>query len=165
MKMRWLGVVLAAGAVVAVGQDAAFSTTPGAFHSDAELRAIGAKLLEKAAKGSGSATETMEHYPGHFLGLTARTKSGGGEMHARWSDVFTAVDGEAIVLVGGTLEDRKDVEGGESRGTRVIGGTPYTLHKGDVLHISPGVAHQTTVPAGKTFIYFVVKAEVPNYGK
>ena len=165
MKMRWVAIAMVAGAMVAGAQDAGFSTAPGALHTEAEMREQGKALLEKAAKGSGSATLPMEKYAGHFLGLTARTKSGGGEMHARWSDVFVAVEGEATVLVGGTIEDRKDNADGESRGTRVVGGTAYVMHKGDVLHIAPGVAHQTTVAPGKTFIYFVVKAEVPNWGK
>jgi hypothetical protein len=156
-------------AVLAVGslgmaQETVMTRNDSDFHSSAWLHEQGDKLLAEARAGSGSATLQLEKYPGHYTSLTARTKSGGGEMHGMWSDVFVALDGEANVITGGSLVGRKDGPGGESRGTSVEGGTDHVMHKGDVIHISPGVAHQTMVPAGKTFVYFVVKAEAQKSG-
>ncbi len=141
-----------------VAQDSRFSTNGADYHSASSMQREGAKLLTQAKAGSGSATLSMEKYPGHFMNLTVRTKSGGGELHANWSDIFVALDGEATVITGGTLVDRQNGAGGESRGTKVEGGSAYVMKKGDVIHISAGVPHQTMVAPGKAFTYFVVKA-------
>jgi uncharacterized RmlC-like cupin family protein len=36
------------------------------------------------------------------------------------------------------------------------------IRKGDVMHISPGVPHQTMVAPGKTFTYYVIKVAEPQ---
>ena len=129
----------------------------------AELATQSAALLQQAqASPSGLSSVTLKKYPGHFTMLTVRTKSGGAEQHDHWNDIFIALDGEATVVVGGTIENKKESTPGEPRGTRVVGGTEHVMHKGDIVHISPGVPHQTLVPAGKTFTYYVIKAAEPG---
>jgi hypothetical protein len=140
-----------------IAQQPGTTSNEADYHSSASLEEQASKLAEQARMGSGVATLPLEKYGNSNTSLTVRTKSGGGEMHGAWADLFVALDGEANVITGGTLVDRKDLPAGESRGSGVEGGTVHTMHKGDVLHISPGVAHQTKVPEGKTFTYFVVK--------
>ena len=94
--------------------------------------------------------------------LTARTKPGGAELHKDFSDFFIVLDGEATVITGGTVENAKETSPGEIRGTRVGGGTAQPMRKGDVVHIAPGVPHQTVVPAGKYFLYYVIKVQAPD---
>ncbi len=120
-------------------------------------------MLAEAQKSPGGiSTVTLEKYPGHFTMLTVRTRSGGAEMHANWSDIFVVLDGDATEMTGGTIVDRKDGSDGETRGTKVDGGTPTPMHKGDVIHILPNVPHQILLAPGKTFTYFVVKVETPK---
>jgi mannose-6-phosphate isomerase-like protein (cupin superfamily) len=121
------------------------------------------KALVAKAKASpdGIAIERFESYPGHFSELIVRAKSGGGEVHAIDNDYFIVEEGQADVLVGGAIVDPKEVSPGETRGTKVEGGTSHHIGKGDLLHISPGVPHQTVVPAGKVFVYLVVKVAKP----
>lgn len=119
----------------------------------------GALLLQAQRSSAGIATATLEKYPHHLTMLTVRVKSGGAEMHEKYADLFVALDGEAEVLTGGTIVDPKRSAGGEVRGAKVQGGASYKLHKGDILHIPENVPHQTTVPEGKTFTYYVVKIE------
>jgi hypothetical protein len=120
-------------------------------------------LLEKAkTTADGTASMVMHRYPGNYLNLMVRVRTGIGEMHANWSDVLVAIDGEADVITGGTLVDRKDSAGGESRGTRSEGGTHHLMHKGDVIHIMPGVAHWTVLEPGKNFVFWAVKIEAPQ---
>ena len=160
MLMRKNGWWVAGGLMVA---SAGLAHDGVAYHSAASLKDAEAKLLEQArTSANGIASLAMEKYPGHFMNLVARTKSGGGEIHARWSDVFVVLDGEATVIVGGTVVDPKDGVGGEVRGAKLEGGTSYLLKKGDVLHILAGTPHQTVVAPGHTFTYFVVKAEAPK---
>lgn len=133
------------------------------YRSADQIAAQAKTLLADAQKSpAGLTSVTLEKYPGHMTMLTVRTKSGGAELHRRNNDIFVALDGEADVVTGGTIVDRKDSSPDEVRGTRVEGGTSHVMHKGDVLHISPNVPHQTVVPAGKTFTYYVVKVEEPK---
>jgi len=153
--------LIALGSVSALGQAA--SSAPADLHTSAQIHEQGEKLLAEAQKATGKDKSVkLDTYAGHFTMLATRAGSGGAELHERYSDFFIAQDGEATVLVGGTIVDRKDTGNGEIRGTRVEGGTPYVLHKGDVLHIAPNVPHQTTVAPGKTFVYFVIKVEEPK---
>ncbi|WP_263385382.1 cupin domain-containing protein [Granulicella arctica] len=123
-----------------------------------------AKILMNQAKNSpsGTAGVALETYPGHLTMLTVRVKSGGAEIHAGFNDIFIVEDGQADVLTGGTVVDPKQVSLGETRGSRVEGGTSHVIRKGDVIHISANVPHQTTVAPGETFTYYVIKVAVPQ---
>jgi quercetin dioxygenase-like cupin family protein len=44
----------------------------------------------------------------------------------------------------------------------IEGGERHVMRKGDVVHISPDVPHQTLVASGKTFTYYVIKVEAPK---
>jgi mannose-6-phosphate isomerase-like protein (cupin superfamily) len=116
-------------------------------------------LLEKAKNGaSGSASVTVKTYPEHFVNLSARVKSGGGEFHTHYNDVFVVLSGEATEITGGTIPDMKlNADTGEGSGATIVGGTPHKLTAGDVLHISPATPHQTIMEPGKTFTAIVVK--------
>ncbi len=130
----------------------------------AEIEAQAAKLSGSAKTiPSGNAGVTLEKYPGHFTMLTVRAKSGGAEMHEYYNDIFVVIDGEATEMTGGTIVDaKKDEKTGETRGTRVEGATPTPMRKGDIIHISPNVPHQTMVEPGQTFTYYVIKVAVPG---
>lgn len=116
-------------------------------------------LQEQAAKGDGSASETLEKYPHHYTMLAFREKSGGGELHQNFADIFVILDGHATVVTGGKIVDEKSVGPGEIRGKSVEGGARLDVSAGDVVHIPAGTPHQTLVPEGKTVTYFVIKAE------
>ena len=121
-----------------------------------------AMLADAQKSPAGIASVTLEKYPGHFTMLTVRTKSGGAEMHAGWNDIFLVLDGEATEYTGGTIVDAKENSPGETRGSKVEGGTPTPMRKGDVIHISPNVPHQTVLEPGKTFTYYVIKVQAPK---
>ncbi len=115
-------------------------------------------LLAAAEKNpAGIATATLEQFPGHLVMLAVRTKNGRAEMHARDNDIIFVIDGEATILTGGTIVDPKEIAPQETRGTKLEGAVPTNLKKGDVMHISPGVPHQTIVGPDKAFTYYVVK--------
>jgi hypothetical protein len=121
-------------------------------------------LLEKAKTTSdGTASIVMHRYPGNYLNLMVRVRTGIGEMHANWSDILVCIDGEADVITGGTLVDRKDQAGGESHGSRTEGGTHHPMRKGDIIHIMPGVPHWTVLEPGKNFIFWAAKIEAPGW--
>jgi mannose-6-phosphate isomerase-like protein (cupin superfamily) len=116
-------------------------------------------LQELAAKGEGSASETLEKYPHHYTMLAFRQKSGGGELHQNFADIFFILDGNATVVTGGSVVDQKESGPGEIRGASVQGGNRQEVKAGDVVHIPAGMPHQTLVAEGQTVTYFVVKVE------
>lgn len=127
----------------------------------AELAERGKALLDKARQGSGSAGITLSRYPGHYTMLTARTASGGAELHKHFADFLFVIDGEGTELTGGTIVDPKEGANGEVRGKRLEGATPHILHKGDVIHIPAGTPHQSIEAPGQMITIFVVKVEQP----
>ncbi len=145
-------------------QDAAkpaITTTPEVLNF-AELAERGKALLEKARAGSGSAGITLAQYRGHYTMLTARTGSGGGELHAHYSDFLIVLDGEGTEMTGGTMVDPKEGANGETRGKTLEGATPHQLHKGDVIHIPAGTPHQAIEAPGQSIIIYVIKVEEPG---
>jgi hypothetical protein len=170
--MRQQGIRVAALALTMLGmnlraQDAAPSAAASPAVADEVTTEFMAQhipaLLEKAKTTSdGTASMVMHRYPGNYLNLMVRVRTGIGEMHANWSDILVVIDGEADIVTGGTLVDRKDSAGGESRGSRIEGGTHHPMHKGDFIHIMPGVAHWTVLEPGKNFVFWAVKIETPQ---
>jgi hypothetical protein len=124
------------------------------------------KLLERAkhlqqlaAQGDGSASETLDKYPHHYTMLAFRAKSGDGELHRDFADLFYILDGRSALITGGEVVEPKTTAQGEIRGASVKGGSSQELKAGDVVHIHAGVAHQMVVAEGETVTYLVVKIQ------
>lgn len=127
------------------------------------LAAEAKKQMETArTSASGAASTKLETYPSSYTMLAVRVKSGGAEIHANWDDYLFVLDGSGTVMTGGTVVDAKAGDDGETRGTRVEGGAPTLMHKGDVIHISAKVPHQVVLAPGETVTYYVVKVAVPK---
>jgi len=156
-------IVLLVAGVLAVG-GAMAQEGPGVNRRSAEAMAAQAKTMMETARTSatGVVGVTLEKYPGSYTMLTVRAKSGGAEVHANWDDYFFVIDGAGTVMTGGTAVDAKVGEDGETRGTRVEGGTPTPMRKGDVIHISAKVPHQVVLAPGETVSYYVIKVAVPK---
>ena len=151
------GFIPAAALLFAMGANA--QTMKSDHWSSAQLLERAKHLRELAAKGEGSASETLEKYPHHYTMLAFRTRNGGGEVHQNFADTFYIVDGHASVLTGGELVDTKTSAPGEIRGASVKGGSTQELQPGDVVHIPAGMPHQMLVADGESVTYFVVKIE------
>jgi mannose-6-phosphate isomerase-like protein (cupin superfamily) len=149
---------LAPGTMSGLGQQ-----RTAAGHSDHWSPAI---LLERAAylrklarHGDGAASETLKEYPQHSTMLAFRSRSGGGELHRSFADLFYILDGHATLMVGGELLSPETTAPGEIRGAGVKGGTSQELRAGDVVHIPACKAHQMLVSEGESVTYFVVKIQ------
>lgn len=163
--MRQVAVAGTAAAMLIMGCVAqAGAQTNGIDRVSAEQLQTKAKaLLAEAGKSpEGMAVAILQKASGHFGELVARVKTGGAEMHNDWDDVFIILDGEATEIIGGTIVDPKDTGAGETRGTKVDGGTPTPMHKGDIIQIAARTPHQLIVPPGKSFAYYVVKVQQPK---
>lgn len=155
MKMLAAVGVLMLGSAMGMAQ-----AKPGEVNTAAEQQALIKTLVEKAKDSkSGSASETIAKYDKHYTMMSVRVKNGGAELHEHWADMFIVLEGEGIMITGGTIPDKKATPGkeGEYTGTSIEGGTKTVLHKGDVFQIPANTPHQGTVEPGKQFIYYVVK--------
>jgi mannose-6-phosphate isomerase-like protein (cupin superfamily) len=167
--MKGIWVVLAGMALSGAGvaqnpaspNDPPLQTMPDVVNMSA-LAEQGKALLDKAKAGTGSAGITLANYNGHYTMLTARTKSGGAEMHGKFADFLIVVDGEGTELTGGTIVDRREKPNGEVGGTRLEGATAHALHKGDVIHIPAGTPHQAIEAPGQSITIYVIKVEAPG---
>ena len=118
-----------------------------------------AKHLKELAVEKGSASETLEKYPHHYTMLAFRNRSGGGEVHQNFADVFFILDGRATLVTGGEVVDPKSTGPGETLGASVKGGSQQDLKAGDVVHIPASMPHQMVLGEGDTVTYFVIKVE------
>lgn len=178
MTIRWAGAAFMAASLIALGAHAQNGVTQSAPRDSAAQTAategVGdeftsdfmashvPELLERAkTTPDGTAGMVMKRYPGNYMNLMVRVRTGIGELHANWSDILVCIDGEADVITGGTLVDRKDQAGGEARGSRSEGGTHHMMRKGDVIHILPNTPHWTVLEPGKNFVFWAVKIQSP----
>jgi mannose-6-phosphate isomerase-like protein (cupin superfamily) len=118
-----------------------------------------AKHLKELAAGKGSASETLEQYQHHYTMLAFRNRSGEGEVHQNYADVFYILDGRATLVTGGEVLEPKPTGPGETRGASVKGGSRQELKAGDVVHIPASMPHQMVLGEGETITYFVIKVE------
>jgi hypothetical protein len=179
MTFRWAGAAFVVAGLIALGLHAQ-NGVPQAASRDSASQASATEgvgdqftadfmaqhvpeLLERAkTTPDGTASIVMKRYPGNYMNLMVRVRTGIGELHANWSDVLVCIDGEADVITGGTLVDRKDQADGESRGSRSEGGTHHLMRKGDVIHILPNTPHWTVLEPGKNFVFWAVKIQAPQ---
>ena len=120
-------------------------------------------LVTKAAAGSGSASETLQKYGVDYTMLAFRSKSGGGEVHEKFADIFIVMEGKATLLSGGELENPATSSPGELYGTSVLHPVQTTmLEKGDIVHIPANTPHQMLLPKDGSITYFVVKVKEKN---
>jgi mannose-6-phosphate isomerase-like protein (cupin superfamily) len=163
--MRCGVVLLVAGVFVGMGTRGAMAQeNSGVSRNSAEAMAAQAKRQMETARTSatGAASATLEKYPGSYTMLAVRVKSGGAEVHANWDDYLFVIDGSGTVMTGGTAVDAKAGDDGETRGTRVEGGVPTEMHKGDVIHIPAKLPHQVVLAPGETVTYYVIKVAAPK---
>jgi mannose-6-phosphate isomerase-like protein (cupin superfamily) len=86
-----------------------------------------------------------------------KDKSGSpGEVHDASDDVYYVTEGSAELVLGGTLEAAKEVEPGEWRAPRIVGGQKIEIKKGDLIVVPRGTPHQRST-AGKDFTMILIK--------
>jgi len=78
------------------------------------------------------------------------------ELHDGSDDYYYVLDGTAILMLGGTLDDPKEISPGEWRSKTATGGQKITIKTGDLIFVPRGTPHQRTV-TGKGFSMILVK--------
>jgi mannose-6-phosphate isomerase-like protein (cupin superfamily) len=78
------------------------------------------------------------------------------ELHDASDDVYYVLEGAAVLTLGGKLEAPHEVQPGEWRSPRIIGGQVFEVKKGDLIIVPRGTPHQRTTP-GKDFTMILIK--------
>ena len=76
------------------------------------------------------------------------------ELHDASDDVYYVLEGKATLTLGGTLDAPREVEPGEWRSGRIIGGQTFEIAKGDLIVVPRGTPHQRV---GKDFSMILIK--------
>ena len=126
-----------------------------------KLKGYPAALTAKAAAGKkgAAASEQLLNRGNHTFMVIRRDQSGEPEVHANWTDVFIAQDGEGTLTYGGKVEGGRETQPGETRGGKIVGGSSQKVVAGDMAVIPAGMPHLTSVENGKSFTYMVIKVE------
>jgi mannose-6-phosphate isomerase-like protein (cupin superfamily) len=135
-----------------------------------------AVLLAAAAASLGGGVPAAVHYIGHdkvsatmakggpivsdpgLIVLANRRESGPAEYHDHTNHVFI-IEGEATIVIGGTMVDAKRTAPDQMRATAIDGGETYHLSKGDVITIPAKTPHWFKEVPSKTIAYYAVNIE------
>ena len=78
------------------------------------------------------------------------------ELHDASDDVYYVLDGTATLTLGGSLDSPKEVEPGEWRGPKIIGGQKVQIAKGDLIVVPRGTPHHRST-ANQDFTMILIK--------
>lgn len=81
------------------------------------------------------------------------------EMHERTNHLFIVVEGEATLVVGGTLVNAKQTSAGQWHASSIKGGQTYHLTKGDVIAIPAKTPHWWKEIPTQTIAYYAINME------
>ena len=84
------------------------------------------------------------------------TTAANAEVHDASDDVYYVLEGTATLTLGGTLDSPKEVEPGEWRGSKIIGGQKVEIAKGDVVIVPRGTPHHRST-ANQDFTMLLIK--------
>jgi mannose-6-phosphate isomerase-like protein (cupin superfamily) len=130
------------------------------YYSASDLQAKAKTMAEKTPGITPIAVVTpMAKYGNDYTLLIYRNADGLAELHEHESDLYLVVEGEATLVSGGSMLDRKVKSAGEFTGSGILNGQSQLLKKGDVVHIAPNIPHQLKVQTGQSFSYFVQKVK------
>ena len=111
------------------------------------------KVTEVMSKGGSIVSD-----PGLVV-LANRRKAGEVEYHEHTNHVFIMVEGEATLVVGGTMVNAKQTAPGQMRAPSAEGGTTYHMTKGDVVTIPAKTPHWFKEVPTKTVAYYAINIE------
>ena len=79
------------------------------------------------------------------------------ELHDASDDVYYVLEGSAQLTLGGKLDNPKEQSVGEWRSDKIVGGTTFTIKKGDLIIVPRGTPHHRINTKGKTFSLILIK--------
>lgn len=152
---KWMMLTCILGVAVAAN---AADPTGFAIWTGSAVAAAGKGLASKV-DAEGFAWYSLADYDNHLLGISHREKDGMAELHETQTDILIVQEGNAKLIVGGTVVNPKQVKPHEIRGTSIQGGETKEIGPGDIIHIPAKVPHQLKIANGTKFTYLVIKVD------
>ena len=84
--------------------------------------------------------DTMLSLPPYRVGLEYRTAKGIASVHKNDGEFMLVLEGEGVVVTGGTVVNPKDL-GANIDGDAIQGGTDNRMKKGDIIFVPKGLPH------------------------
>lgn len=78
------------------------------------------------------------------------------ELHDASDDVYYVLEGSATLTLGGKLDAPREIEPGEWRSPKIVGGQEFEISKGALIIVPRGTPHQRST-AGKDFTMILIK--------
>jgi len=155
------GAVGVSGAASAAQDDEIASAAAAEFVKQHGERAAEVTVVPRATVDAGFAKDArLLAGEGFRVEASHRTGPGEAEVHLHDTDIFYVLKGSADLIVGGTVNEPRQLSEGEIRGPAIEGGEPRSIASGDVVVIPRGVPHwfrRVSTP----FTYYVVKSTTP----
>ncbi len=133
------------------------SSTGLEYYSAATL----SHVADSLSHGSSTGHRLGDHGTYQYL-MIRRPRSGGPEVHDRWTDVTVVQAGRGTLLSGGHVSGDHVESPGEHRGGTIQGGTSRPVGAGDLMIIPAGMPHQYLIAAGDSLRYITLKVLQPT---
>src|SRR5438876_8989552 len=109
----------------------AFVVLPAQSLSDLERKLHPDNRVEDLIGGEGMQLRVAVQHEKNKSGAAA-------ELHDASDDVYYVLQGSATLTLGGKLDAPNEVQSGEWRGPRIIGGQSFVIVKGDLIIVPRG---------------------------
>ena len=127
------------------------SSPPGAMKNlatSADVQALIAKAKAEMKPGDTYKGETIVRLAPYSVGLEYRALPVPPAIHENQAELFYVIQGSGTLTVGGTMTDQKRTNPTNLGGTAIVGGTDYSLTKGDFYFVPEGLPHMWTPVGG-----------------
>lgn len=101
--------------------------------------------------------EHLADFGNHPAWVAHREADGLMALREQWADLMFVHSGEAVLPLGGTLQDPRTDAPGEIRATTAVGAVKRDIRVGDVVQVPAGMPHQFLVEPGKQVAFFTMK--------
>lgn len=125
----------------------AFVVMPAASLSDLQRRLQPENKAEDLIGGEGMQTRVA-------IQNDKNRPTAAAELHDSSDDVYYVLEGTATLTLGGKLDAPHEIEPGEWRSSKIIGGQTFQITKGDLIVVPRGTPHQRT---SKDFSMILIK--------
>ncbi len=130
-----------------------FVVMPAQSLADLEKKLQPSNKVEELIGGTGMELRVAVQHEKNMTPANA-------ELHDASDDVYYVLEGSATLTLGGTLDAPHEVEPGEWRGPKIVGGQKVEIAKGDLIVVPRGTPHQrSTVDKDFTMILIKVFAD------
>jgi len=115
--------------------------------------------VQKSVQPENKAAELIDSGGLQFRVAVQHEKNRTGaaaELHDASDDVYYVLEGSAMLVLGGRLENPKETDPGEWRSPRIVDGKSFEIKKGDLIIVPRGTPHQRSTE-NKDFMMILIK--------